>query len=136
MVVTSVVVLLLCPGLGLAGWALVRAADEAGGPGAPPVGAAEPTGTSSTARATPGPRLTLDGFAVGDCVVNDGTDVAAELRTVPCGPDAHQILLRIPGVADGRLCESRAPKATANYVNDASVDVFDFVLCLKRYSSR
>jgi hypothetical protein len=125
-----VVGLLLCPCLGLAGWALVRLADRAGDPGP---GSAAPAGPSAAAP-TPAPRPTLDDFAVGDCVVNDGTDQEAELRTVPCGPRTQQILLRIPGVADGGLCATRAPEATANYVNDAPVDVFDFVLCLRRYS--
>ncbi|WDZ85968.1 LppU/SCO3897 family protein [Micromonospora cathayae] len=124
------VVLLFCPCLGLAGWALLWATDRADDLGPVPVTPAGPPSASPT----PAPRLTMDDFAVGDCVVNDGTGQEPDLRTVPCGPDTQQIVLRIPGVADGALCGTRAPRATATYVNDAPVDVFDFVLCLRRYS--
>lgn len=133
LIVTLVVLLLLCPCLGLAGWALMRAADEAGEPSSSSPTVAS-TGAPETAPGSAAPKPTLDDFAKGDCVVNEGTSNEARLRKVPCGPDTYQVLLRIPGSADGDRCESVAPQATANYVNDAPVDVFDYVLCLKRYT--
>ncbi|WP_410810810.1 hypothetical protein [Micromonospora sp. 067-2] len=134
MIVALVVLLLLCPCLGLAGWAVWRAADTDS--------TTEPT-PSASARALP-PALPSDAprsaapspseveFARGDCVVNDGSEDDAELRKVPCGPNTYQVLLRIPATTDGDRCDTLAPQATANYVHDNSVDLFDYVLCLKK----
>ena len=65
-------------------------------------------------------------------MVNDGTASKAELRKVPCGPNTYEVLLRIPGTADGDRCKTRAPESTANYVHDNSIDFLDYVLCLKK----
>ncbi|MFC4018550.1 hypothetical protein ACFOW4_11440 [Micromonospora sp. GCM10011542] len=134
MIITLVVLLLLCPCLGLAGWAVWKAADDKSSapslsaPTNPPIlPGAEPTS------AAPSPSEDEeDEFVKGDCVVNDGTEDDAELRKVPCGPKTYQVLLRIPATTDGDRCKTLAPQATANYVHDNSVDVFDYVLCLKK----
>ncbi|TWH67426.1 hypothetical protein JD77_02401 [Micromonospora olivasterospora] len=137
LIIALVVLLLLCPCLGLAGWGIYRAADVADS-SAPPASTSpvpvepsdEPTAAPTTAK--PSPSEDDDDFAKGDCVVNDGTDDDAELRKVPCGPGTYEILLRIPATSDGDRCETLAPKSTANYVHDNSVDFLDYVLCLKK----
>ncbi|MFG1867953.1 LppU/SCO3897 family protein [Micromonospora arborensis] len=132
LIVALVVLLVLCPCLGLAGWAVWRVADGSGdaartpSTSAPVVPPALPRDVPRSAAPTPD-----EEFATGDCLVNEGTDDEAELRKVPCGPDTYQVLLRIPATTDGDRCESLAPEATANYVHDNSVDLFDYVLCLK-----
>ncbi|MET8283186.1 hypothetical protein [Micromonospora sp. NPDC005174] len=135
MIVGLVVLLLLCPCLGLAGWAAWRIADSdsdvtplpsTSAPVAPP---GLPSDAPSPVVPSPDEE---EEFAKGDCVVNDGSEDDAELRKVPCGPNTYQVLLRIPATTDGDRCQTLAPQATANYVHDNSIDLFDYVLCLKK----
>nr|WP_184188450.1 hypothetical protein [Micromonospora parathelypteridis] len=132
LIIALVVLLVLCPCLGLAGWAVWRVADANGddartpSTSAPAVPPALPRDVPRSAAPTPD-----EEFATGDCLVNEGTEDDAELRKVPCGPNTYQVLLRIPATTDGDRCESLAPQATANYVHDNSIDLFDYVLCLK-----
>jgi hypothetical protein len=135
LIVTLVVLLVLCPCLGLAGWAVWKSGDDdkpaAPATTAPAVPTDEPTAAPTSAE--PSPTETADdAFAKGDCVVNDGTDSDAKLRKVKCGPNTYQVLLRIPGTSDGDRCKKAAPTATANYVNDGPLDSLDYVLCLKK----
>ncbi|MGC4765074.1 LppU/SCO3897 family protein [Micromonospora sp. DT46] len=148
LIIGLVAVLLLCPCLGLAGWGFWQAGDD--DPVAAPTGNAtagptgqptsqptaqptsEPTDEPSAEPTTAAPSPSRKEFAKGDCVVNDGTASKAELRKVPCGPNTYEVLLRIPGTADGDRCKTRAPEATANYVHDNSIDFLDYVLCLKK----
>ncbi|MGN9775131.1 LppU/SCO3897 family protein [Micromonospora sp. H33] len=132
MIIGLVVLLLLCPCLGLVGWGVWQVADDETSVAPPaPTAPAEPTGDPlPTVEPTP-TEDEGDDFAKGDCVVNDGTDDDAELRKVPCGPNTYEVLLRIPATADGDRCEVLAPQATANYVHDNSVNLLDYVLCLK-----
>ncbi|MFF5177123.1 hypothetical protein ACFY2Q_03730 [Micromonospora sp. NPDC000316] len=134
MIVALVVLLLLCPCLGLAGWAVFTVANDSNDAAPVPSESAPTLPSDAPTPATPTPTPTPERveFARGDCVVNDGTEADAELRKVPCGPDTYQVLLRIPATTDGDQCKSLAPQATANYVHDNSVDLFDYVLCLKR----
>ncbi|WP_347403802.1 hypothetical protein [Micromonospora sp. WMMD710] len=135
MIIALVVLLLLCPCLGLAGWAIWRAADGDGGAApAASASASAPVLPPALPSDAPSPSADEDEdeFAKGDCVVNDGTEDDAELRKVPCAPGAYQVLLRIPATTDGDRCETLAPQATANYVHDNSIDLFDYVLCLKK----
>ncbi|MEU5910767.1 hypothetical protein [Micromonospora sp. NPDC047527] len=139
MIVGLVILLLLCPCLGLAGWAVFKVADDSNdaapvpSASAPVVPPALPSDAPSPAAPTPAaPTPERDEFARGDCVVNDGTEADADLRKVPCGPNTYQVLLRIPATTDGDRCQTLAPQATANYVHDNSVDLFDYVLCLKK----
>ncbi|MGK5674351.1 LppU/SCO3897 family protein [Micromonospora sp. URMC 106] len=140
MIIGLVVVLLLCPCLGIAGWAAWQSGDDddpisAPATSAPATPSSEPTAEPSAAPTSAEPSPTEDDdddFAKGDCVVNDGTATDAELRKVPCGPNTYEVLLRIPGTTDGDRCKTRAPKATANYVHDNSLDFLDYVLCLKK----
>ncbi|WFE58757.1 hypothetical protein [Micromonospora sp. WMMD712] len=139
LIIALVVVLLLCPCLGLAGWGIWQAADDDGSAAPTVTASAVPTGESSdvpTAAPTtaePSPTEDDDGdFARGDCVVNDGTDANADLRKVPCGPDTYEVLLRIPGTTNGDRCKTASPDATANFVSDNPINALDYVLCLKR----
>ncbi|WP_088964330.1 LppU/SCO3897 family protein [Micromonospora purpureochromogenes] len=138
MIIGLVAVLLLCPCLGLTGFAVWRAtsADDASPTvvtsAEPSAAATEEPGTDPST-AEPDPTEGID-VAVGDCVVNDGTDEDAELREVPCGPDTFEVLLRIPETTDGQRCRTLSPRSTANYVHDNPVDLFDYVLCLGKHS--
>ncbi|MEU4771025.1 PT domain-containing protein [Micromonospora sp. NPDC023644] len=141
MIIGLVVVLLLCPCLGLAGWAFSQAGEDEDPIATPTMSAPadptgqptnEPTDEPSAAPTTAKPSPSRKVFAKGDCVVNDGTATDAELRKVPCGPNTYEVLLRIPGTTDGDRCKTRAPEATANYVHDNSLDFLDYVLCLKK----
>ncbi|MFI5487808.1 hypothetical protein ACIBXA_20000 [Micromonospora echinaurantiaca] len=137
MIIGLVVVLVLCPCLGLAGWAVYQAAEDDDPSPSPSVSAsasAEPTAEPSPdeSSAEPSPTSDDDDYAKGDCVVNDGTDDDAELRKVPCGPNTYEVLLRLPATTDADQCKTRAPRSTAHYVHDNSVDLFDYVLCLRK----
>ncbi|MET8040817.1 hypothetical protein ABZU25_08125 [Micromonospora sp. NPDC005215] len=132
LIVALVVLLVLCPCLGLAGWAVWRVADAANdtrtpSTSAPVVPPALPSDAPRSGAPTPD-----DEPDTGDCVVNEGTEQEAELRKVPCGPDTYQVLLRIAATTDADQCESLAPEANATYVDDNSVDLFDYVLCLRK----
>ncbi|MBM0233075.1 hypothetical protein JNW91_15120 [Micromonospora sp. STR1_7] len=133
MIIGLVVVLLLCPCLGLAGWAIWKAADAGSdATPTPSARASAPVVPPALPSGVPSPSEDEDEFAKGDCVVNDGTEDDAELRKVSCAPGTYQVLLRIPATTDGDRCETLAPQATANYVHDNSIDLFDYVLCLKK----
>ncbi|MEU7753366.1 hypothetical protein AB0B57_06830 [Micromonospora sp. NPDC049101] len=135
LIIALVVVLLLCPCLGLAGWAIWRVAD-AGNDGrtpstsAPVVPPVLPSDVPSSA--PPTPDEDEDEFATGDCLVNEGTEDAAELRKVPCGPNTYQVLLRIPATTDSARCDALPPPISATYVHDNAVDLLDYVLCLRK----
>ncbi|MFJ8685915.1 LppU/SCO3897 family protein [Micromonospora wenchangensis] len=148
MILGLVVVLLLCSCLGVGGWFFL-ASDDGDGPATPtgssatptedgptestPTDAPEPTGEPTTAEPTPTPTRAEE-IVRGDCVVNDGTASDAELRKVPCGPNTYEVLLRIPASTNGERCRTLAPESNANYVHDNSVDIFDYVLCLRKRS--
>ncbi|WP_320068284.1 hypothetical protein [Micromonospora sp. RTGN7] len=148
LIIALVVVLLLCPCLGLAGWGAWKAVDNKGDTSAGPTFSTpaaptdEPSGKSTdkptTAPTTVKPTPTKNGgkgLAKGNCVVNDGTDTDADLRKVPCGPDTYEILLRIPSSSNGNRCKTAAPRSTANYVYDHPQDSLDYVLCLRKRTS-
>ncbi|MET8089577.1 hypothetical protein [Micromonospora sp. NPDC005220] len=133
LIITVVVLLVLCPCLGLAGWAVWKVADAGSEAARTPSTTAPVVPPALPSDAPPSVAPTPDEeFARGDCVVNDGSEDDAELRKVPCGPNTYQVLLRIPATTDGDRCETLAPQATANYVHDNSIDLFDYVLCLKK----
>ncbi|MBW4703898.1 hypothetical protein J7462_19375 [Micromonospora sp. RL09-050-HVF-A] len=145
LIIGLVVVLLLCPCLVVGGWFLLASGDsddpapEAVASASPtengPTGNAptEPTVEPTTAEPTPTPTR-AEQIVRGDCVVNDGTASDADLRKVPCGPNTYEVLLRIPASTNGDRCKSLAPESNANYVHDNSVDLFDYVLCLRKRS--
>ncbi|MBO4210967.1 hypothetical protein GSF22_33995 [Micromonospora echinofusca] len=136
MIVLLVLLLAVCPCLGFGGWALMNAGDDddpQAGPTATAAPSSRPTEQPS-ASPKPSPSRTSGsaGIVKGDCVVNDGTADDAELREVKCAPGTYKVLLRIPFTTDGKQCETKAPKSTANYVHDNSIDALDYVLCLQK----
>ncbi|WP_431917518.1 LppU/SCO3897 family protein [Micromonospora wenchangensis] len=148
MIVGLVVILLLCSCLGLGSWFFLASDDgddpapstgisaaptENGPTQSTPTAAPEPTDEPTTAEPTPTPTGAAQ-IVRGDCVVNDGTASDAELRKVPCGPNTYEVLLRIPASTNGERCRTLAPESNANYVHDNSVDIFDYVLCLRKRS--
>ncbi|MFC7708335.1 LppU/SCO3897 family protein [Micromonospora lupini] len=135
LIVVLVVLLLVCPCLGLVGWAVWKAADNDSDAAAPAPSLSAPVVPPVLPSDLPSPNLPSpdeEEFAKGDCVVNDGSEDDADLRKVPCGPNTYQVLLRIPATTDGDRCKTLAPQATANYVHDNTIDVLDYVLCLKK----
>ncbi|WTO07508.1 hypothetical protein OG505_27125 [Micromonospora sp. NBC_00617] len=135
LIVALVVLLLVCPCLGLFGWAAWKVADSDSDSAAPAPSLSAPVVPPGLPSDAPSPVLPSpdeEEFAKGDCVVNDGSEDDADLRKVPCAPNTYQVLLRIPATTDGDRCKTLAPQATANYVHDNAIDVFDYVLCLKK----
>ncbi|MEU8332398.1 hypothetical protein [Micromonospora sp. NPDC048839] len=137
LIVVLVVLLVLCPCLGLAGWAVWRVAGAdndvrtpaTSAPVVPPVLPSDVPSSAVPSSAAPTPDSE---FATGDCLVNDGTEDAAELRKVPCGPNTYQVLLRIPATTDSARCDALPPPISATYVHDNAVDLLDYVLCLRK----
>lgn len=127
LIIGLVVLLGLCPCLGLTGWAaceLSTRADDS---------STSPFPTSTAPGRAPSDSKDRQNFAPGDCVVNDGTDDDARLRSVPCGPDTYEVLRRIPATTDSDRCEVLEPRTNADYVHDNPDDALDFVLCLRMY---
>jgi hypothetical protein len=135
-------VLLCACGIGGVVWAINQSDD--GDPEAAPT-----TSTSASPSAEPSPSEDSGSdsgsddsgsdetdFKEGDCLVNDGTDDDPELRKVPCGPNTYEVLSRIPFTTDGDRCIEDPifgdPDTDVNYVYDDSMDIGDFVLCLKK----
>ncbi|MGI5212659.1 LppU/SCO3897 family protein [Plantactinospora sp. CA-290183] len=132
-----VAVLLLCTCGGVAAWWIYDQASNIADENGPSISAPSPT-SSRPGLDLPSPGLTgsTDSYSKGDCVVNDGTDSDPELRKVPCGPNTYEVLSRIPFTIEEERCESDAifgsPETDVTYVHDNSLDVADYVLCLKR----
>ncbi|NJC68873.1 hypothetical protein HC031_03905 [Planosporangium thailandense] len=88
--------------------------------GGDPAGSAGATGANDAATAK-----------IGDCLVNDGTDSAPEMRKVDCVKDSYEVLKRFPGTTDKTRCNG-TPGYTHNYFFESSVSADSFVLCLKQ----
>ncbi|MEE6258406.1 LppU/SCO3897 family protein [Plantactinospora sonchi] len=141
LIIGGIVLLLLCLcGIGGVVWAVNQGDDDPNDPvGAPTPSASASAGPSrpSSAPTTADAPTTGDeeDFKTGDCLVNDGSDDDPELRKVPCGPNTYEVLSRIPFTIDGDRCKDDpifgSPQTDVNYVYDDSMDIGDFVLCLK-----
>lgn len=134
LIVGGVVLLLVVLCCGGGGYALLSAVPaDPGSRATPTVTATRPPDSGSS----PGAARSGSGgdFVKGDCVVNDGTDLDAELRRVPCGSGSYEVLSKIPFTTDGGRCGTDpvfgAPGHDANYVHDDPLDPLDYVLCLK-----
>ncbi|MEU7903870.1 hypothetical protein [Actinoplanes sp. NPDC049118] len=130
-----VLVLLICGGLGTAGWLLQRDDEKSGGAGQP---TAAPTAT--TAGAVPDPQSSEDARFVnkGQCVRNEGSaDDSPDLKIVSCASGTYEVLKRVDGRTTGEAdAESKCGKVskyTKWYFYDSELDSLDFVLCLKEY---
>jgi hypothetical protein len=133
LIIGLVVLLLLCGCVG-AGWWLVREANDE----IQDQVDALPTGVPS-APATPDEPGGVgdEDFNKGDCVVNEGTDAAPELKKVACGPNTFEVIAVIPFSTDKDRCDNDILGAgkgnwDSSYTFDESPgSLGDFVLCLK-----
>jgi hypothetical protein len=133
--------LLICGGLGTAGWLVQRqdndptGADRSVSPTAPTTGA---TGGV----AAPEPQSSEDArfVAKGQCVRNESsTDDTPDLKIVVCTSGTYEVLKRVDGrttgEADAESKCSKVAKYTKWYFYDSELDSLDFVLCLREYGS-
>lgn len=137
-IVALVVVLglLICGGIGTAGWLLQRDDDPKAGQSGTPT--APPTATANGS--VPDPQSSEDARFVskGQCVRNEGSaDETPDLNIVSCASGTYQVLKRVDGrttgEADAESKCSKVAKYTKWYFYDSELDSLDFVLCLKEY---
>lgn len=142
-IVALVVVLglLICGGLGTAGWLVQRQDNNPSDAGR----TAAPTGTATTATngvAAPEPQSSEDArfVAKGQCVRNESsTDDTPDLKIVVCTSGTYEVLKRVDGRTTGEAdAESKCGKVakyTKWYFYDSELDSLDFVLCLREYGA-
>jgi hypothetical protein len=125
---------LICIGLGTTAWLWKNRNDTNPAAGVSP----------SDAAANPGPvpRGSEDArFNVkkGDCVVNEGSDFAPEMKATACVSGTFQVLERINGKTTGEKdAEAKCSKVagyTKWYFYDSDLDDLDFVLCLREHKA-
>jgi hypothetical protein len=128
--------LLICGGLGTAGWLLQRDHSD---PEAGPTGQATAS-TATTKGGIPEPQSSADArfVAKGQCVRNEGSaDDSPDLTIVSCTSGTYEVLKRVDGrttgEADAESKCSKVAKYTKWYFYDSELDSLDFVLCLKEY---
>ena len=137
-IVALVVVLglLICGGLGTTAWLLANRNDK----GSETPGA-QPTAGAATTTAAVEPRSSEDARFVtkGECVRNEGTADAPDMKIVPCASGTYEVLKRFDGrttgEADAESKCSKVPKYTKWYFYDSELDSLDFVLCLRERDS-
>jgi hypothetical protein len=124
---------LICIGLGTTAWLLKERADKP---------AASPSPSDAATNPGPVPLGSEDArFNVkqGDCVVNEGTDEAPEMRATACTSGTYQVLKRIDGKTTGEKdAEAKCAKVqgyTKWYYYDSPFNDLDFVLCLKEHKA-
>jgi hypothetical protein len=138
--VITVLVLLVCGGGGAALWLVSRGE---GRPTAQPTGPStvDPsasTGAEPTPAASPtaAPASSADArfAAKGQCLANDGTEKAPEMRIVGCKGGTYEVLARFEGTTDwkNKCGGGRVPGYQYYYFYDSELNTLDFVLCLKR----
>ncbi|GID98549.1 hypothetical protein Adi01nite_79610 [Amorphoplanes digitatis] len=126
--------LLICGGLGTAGWLLQKDdKPDAGGPG-------QSTAPTTTTGTVPDPQSSEDARFVGkgQCVRNEGSaDDSPDLKIVSCASGTYEVLKRVDGrttgEADAESKCSKVAKYTKWYFYDSELDSLDFVLCLREY---
>lgn len=138
--VVAVLVLLVCGGGGFALWLVSRDGGEpTAQPSAPAAG--DPS-ASNAAEATPdasptaAPANSTDArfAAKGQCLANDGSEKAPEMRIVACGGGTYEVLARFEGTTDWKTkCGGgKVPGYQFYYFYDSELNTLDFVLCLKK----
>lgn len=130
----TVLVLLICGGLGTTAWLLNERTE--------PGGQADPTPTTSPANdevTNPQPRSSEDArfVAEGQCVRNEGTTQKPAMKIVACASGTFEVLRRVDGRTTGEAdaedkC-SKVPNYTKWYFYDSQLDSLDFVLCLREH---
>lgn len=96
---------------------------------ADPTGGADPSGEAS-----PAPESSTDARFVkaGQCVVNEGSNEAPELKIVGCGSKTFQVLARFDGTIDYEAKCKGVEGYQFHYFFDSELNPLDFVLCLKQ----
>jgi hypothetical protein len=131
-VLVVVLGLLICGGLGTTAWLILRQADPAGS-----TTGALPTRTAATTANEVQPRSSEDArfVAKGQCVRNEGSAEAPDMKIVPCASGTFEVLKRIDGRTTGEAdAEAKCSKVgdyTKWYFYDSELDSLDFVLCLR-----
>lgn len=135
-VLVVVLGLLICGGLGTAGWLLQQNGTPQAGESREPT---TPTATATTG-AVPEPQSSQDARFVtkGKCVRNEGAaDDSPDLKIVSCASGTYEVLKRVDGrttgEADAESKCSKVSKYTKWYFYDSELDSLDFVLCLREY---
>jgi hypothetical protein len=133
--------LLICGGLGTAGWLVQRQDNDpsdAGRSNSP----VAPTTAATNDAAAPEPQSSEDArfVAKGQCVRNESsTDDTPDLKIVVCTSGTYEVLKRVDGRTTGEAdAESKCGKVakyTKWYFYDSELDSLDFVLCLREYGA-
>lgn len=136
LIIGGIVLLLLCACGGLAVWAVNEAGDEIDKAvdSLPTAAPADPTEDPTAGSTTGDDDETFD---KGDCVVNDGTDTAPDLRKVTCAAGSFEVVAKVPFSTDTAQCDNDfigagKGKYDSTYRYDQEPGSFgDYVLCLK-----
>jgi hypothetical protein len=124
--------LLVVGGLGGTAWLLLN--KKKPGPAAQPLPSATVVPTTGNI-AEPAPSEDARFVAKDQCIHNEGTADAPQMRIVKCTTGTYQVLRRIDGRTTGEAdAEQKCAKVT-NYTKwyfyDSELDSLDFVLCLR-----
>ena len=130
--------LLICGGLGTAGWLVQRQDNDPTGSGRSVSPTSATTGATNGGVAAPEPQSSEDArfVAKGQCVRNESsTDDTPDLKIVVCTSGTYEVLKRVDGrttgEADAESKCSKVSKYTKWYFYDSELDSLDFVLCLR-----
>ncbi|WP_173057402.1 LppU/SCO3897 family protein [Phytohabitans houttuyneae] len=96
---------------------------------ADPSGQADPSGDAS-----PAPESSTDARFVkaGQCVVNEGSNDAPELKIVDCRAKSFEVLARFDGTIDYEAKCKDVKGYQFHYFFDSELNPLDFVLCMKQ----
>jgi hypothetical protein len=133
--------LLICGGLGTAGY-LVQRQDNDPTDAGRSVSPTAPATAATNDVAAPEPQSSEDArfVAKGQCVRNESsTDDTPDLKIVVCTSGTYEVLKRVDGRTTGEAdAESKCSKVSKYskwYFYDSELDSLDFVLCLREYGS-
>jgi hypothetical protein len=132
-VLIALLALVVCGGLGVAGWFVLKNDGSSS--------AQDPTGGSATD--TPKPTTTTGGAGSstdaqnaekGQCLRNTGTREKPAMQITKCATGTYEVLARFNGTKDyaGKCGGGKVPGYEFYYFYDSDVDTLDFVLCLKK----
>jgi hypothetical protein len=116
-VLVTVLVIVLCGG-GLAGLYLLGKGNQSS------------SGDGSTGHPSTSTTVDPTTIAIGQCMVNDGTDEVPKIRIVTCTPGTLKVIGKINGTVDKDQCKQIAGANRAYYYKTKN-DTGDFLLCLQ-----
>ncbi|GAB1643923.1 hypothetical protein [Krasilnikovia sp. MM14-A1259] len=129
--VVVVLAVLICGGLATTAWLISKDTGNKHKTGALNTPSAAATGVGAEPRSSEDARF----VAKGQCVRNDGTPAAPDMKITPCASGTFEVLKRVDGrttgEADAEAKCSRVPHYTKWYFYDSELDSLDFVLCLR-----